>query len=76
MGYEQVSLFTWHKNRRGMLDNNLAFAVRHVCTRPETVIITLDADDCLIAADALAHIHATHFLVKVLAQVQCFIFKQ
>ena len=38
------------RERRGQLANT-ALAVRHICTDPDTVIVTLDLDDALIGAD-------------------------
>lgn len=52
--------------RHGMLANQ-AFAIRHVCTRPESVVVTLDADDALLGTDALSLIHKAHFQVSVLS---------
>jgi broad specificity phosphatase PhoE/glycosyltransferase involved in cell wall biosynthesis/SAM-dependent methyltransferase len=38
--------------RRGQMAN-MTLAIRHVCTNPKSVIITLDLDDSLIGADVL-----------------------
>jgi broad specificity phosphatase PhoE/glycosyltransferase involved in cell wall biosynthesis len=47
------------RERRGQLANT-ALAVRHICTDPETVIVTLDLDDALIGADVAERVFAAH----------------
>lgn len=62
---ECVLQVTWvpQRQRHGMLDN-LAFAIRHVCMRDAQVIVTLDADDCLLGSNALRLVHNAHFVVR------------
>jgi broad specificity phosphatase PhoE len=55
---DQVTLLQ-PRERRGQLANT-ALAVRHVCTDPETVIVTLDLDDALIGADVAEQVLAAH----------------
>jgi glycosyltransferase involved in cell wall biosynthesis/SAM-dependent methyltransferase len=43
--------------RRGQLAN-LVLAIRHVCTNPRSVIVTLDLDDALLGADVLDRLAA------------------
>lgn len=45
--------------RRGQLANT-AWAVRHVCTNPESVIITLDLDDALLGEDVVETVLSEH----------------
>lgn len=47
------------RERRGQLANTV-LAVRHICTDPETVIVTLDLDDALIGADVAERVLAAH----------------
>jgi broad specificity phosphatase PhoE len=47
------------RERRGQLANT-ALAVRHICTDPETVIVTLDLDDALIGVDVADRVLAAH----------------
>jgi broad specificity phosphatase PhoE/glycosyltransferase involved in cell wall biosynthesis len=47
------------RERRGQLANT-AVAVRHICTDPETVIVTLDLDDALIGVDVAERVLAAH----------------
>jgi broad specificity phosphatase PhoE/glycosyltransferase involved in cell wall biosynthesis len=47
------------RERRGQLANT-ALAVRHICTDPDTVIVTLDLDDALIGADVAERVLAAH----------------
>ncbi len=39
---------------------NLDLVVRHIVRRPDAVIVTLDADDCLLRTDALSAVHRLH----------------
>lgn len=55
----QVTHFTWHGQRRGMLFNDVV-AIRHTCSNPDSVIVTLDADDMLLRHDALSNVMAAH----------------
>ena len=48
---ERVSVLQ-PRRRRGLLAN-LVHAVRHMCTDPESVILTVDADDCLLGSSVL-----------------------
>ena len=57
-----MSLFCWRGERRGLLEN-LCFAVRHTCRRPETILVTVDMDDCLLGNDALGLIRDAHLKV-------------
>ncbi|MBY0312061.1 MAG: glycosyltransferase [Phycisphaerales bacterium] len=43
------------RERRGQLAN-MTLAIRHVCTNPESVIVTLDLDDALIGSSVLDRI--------------------
>lgn len=63
--YICVLQVTWVPQRQhhGMLDNQ-AFAIRYVCMRDDQVIVTLDADDCLLGCNALRLVHKAHFVVK------------
>lgn len=45
--------------RRGQLAN-MVWAIRHVCSDPESVIVTLDADDALIGPSVLARLKAEY----------------
>nr|WP_312515578.1 glycosyltransferase [Massilia sp.] len=44
--------FIGNAERRGLLANTVE-AIRHHCGRPDSTIITLDADDCLIGSEVL-----------------------
>lgn len=46
--------------RRRWQTANLVWAIRHVCTDPETVIVTLDADDTLLGDRVLARVAAEY----------------
>ena len=48
-----------NRRRRGLLANMVA-AVRMICTDPETVIVTLDADDALIGGRVLERLAAEY----------------
>lgn len=45
--------------RRGQLANFVT-AIRHVCTNPESVIVTLDADDALLGAGVLDRVYCEY----------------
>jgi len=47
------------RERRGQMAN-LTLAIRHVCTNPESVIITLDLGDALIGSTALDRVEAEY----------------
>ncbi|MCK6479109.1 MAG: glycosyltransferase [Planctomycetes bacterium] len=47
------------RRRRGLLAN-LVWAIRHVCVDPETVIITVDLDDCLLGPGVLARVREAY----------------
>lgn len=47
------------RERRGQLAN-LTLAIRHICTNPDSVIITLDLDDALIGASVLDRLNAEY----------------
>jgi broad specificity phosphatase PhoE len=47
------------RERRGQLANT-AWAIRHVCTNPETVVVTLDLDDALLGSDVVDRVLAEH----------------
>jgi broad specificity phosphatase PhoE len=47
------------RERRGQLANTV-LAVRHICTDPETVIVTLDLDDALIGVDVAERVLVAH----------------
>jgi SAM-dependent methyltransferase/GT2 family glycosyltransferase len=51
--------FVSNPERRGLLANTVE-AIRQHCARPDTVIITLDADDCLIGDDVLDRLAAQY----------------
>lgn len=55
---ERVTLLQ-PRERRGQLANTV-LAVRHICTDPETVIVTLDLDDALIGVDVAERVLAAH----------------
>jgi hypothetical protein len=42
-----------------MLFNDV-IAIRHVCSDPRAIIVTLDADDQLLRHDALRLLHEAH----------------
>lgn len=48
-----------------MLFNDVV-AIRHVCTDPDTVIVTLDADDMLLRHNALRKVLHAHMQVGIL----------
>ncbi len=50
--YKAKITFLRNSKRRGLMEN-MVIAIRHICTNPESVIVTLDADDCLIGCKAL-----------------------
>lgn len=47
------------RERRGQMAN-LTLAIRHVCTNPDSVIITLDLDDALIGSTVLDRVEAEY----------------
>lgn len=47
------------RERRGQMAN-LTLAIRHVCTNPDSVIITLDLDDALIGSTVLDRVEAAY----------------
>jgi len=47
------------RERRGQLANTV-WAVRHVCTNPESVIVTLDLDDALLGPDVVDRVLSEH----------------
>ena len=55
---ERCTVFR-NRRRRGMLAN-MATGIRTVCTNPESVIVTLDADDALIGDDVLERLAAEY----------------
>jgi hypothetical protein len=59
----QVTHLCWQGSRRGMLFNDV-IAIRHVCSDPQAVIVTLDSDDQLLRHDALRLVHEAHTQVR------------
>jgi hypothetical protein len=55
----QVTHLTWQGGRRGMLFNDVA-AIRYVCSNPDSIVVTLDADDMLLRHDALNLVRDAH----------------
>ncbi len=53
--YEDRLTVVMQKNPRGLLANTVE-AIRYRCGNPKSVVITLDADDCLIGNDVLDHL--------------------
>ena len=57
-GVERATVIR-NRRRRGLLAN-MVTAIRSVCVDPETVIVTLDADDALIGDDVLLRLAAAY----------------
>lgn len=47
------------RERRGQMAN-MTLAIRHICTNPESVIVTLDLDDALLGTFALERVEAEY----------------
>ena len=57
-GFERTTIIL-NRRRRGLLAN-MVTAIRSACANPETVIVTLDADDALIGDDVLLRLAAEY----------------
>ncbi|EFJ52856.1 hypothetical protein VOLCADRAFT_86249 [Volvox carteri f. nagariensis] len=55
----QITFIRMHRRRRMLA--NIDFVVRHIVRHPDAVIVTLDADDCLLRRDALSAVYRMHF---------------
>ncbi|MCZ6692184.1 MAG: glycosyltransferase [Planctomycetota bacterium] len=53
--YKDKITFLRLRERRGMMAN-LVWAIRSVCANPQSVILTLDADDCLLGGDVIQRV--------------------
>lgn len=58
LGFERATIIR-NRHRRGLLAN-MVTAIRSACANPETVIVTLDADDALLGDDVLLRLAAEY----------------
>ena len=58
-GLAQRCTIVRNRRRRGLLAN-MVTAIRAICAKPDTVIVTLDADDALIGDDVLLRLAAEY----------------
>jgi glycosyltransferase involved in cell wall biosynthesis len=53
--YQEKITLLQPRERRGQMAN-LIIGIRHICTNPESVIVTLDLDDCLIGTGVICRL--------------------